>query len=137
MKRLCVVTFSVLLTFLWLVPAALAADPTPIGNGRVLVSTSGGLTMAPGDQADLVFVTQGKATIAGDVNTLVVINGSAELDGRPRPTPSLPSAARSHSARARSSAATSGRSTRPSPRPAARRSRVPFATLASISLRSA
>ncbi len=81
MKRLCVVTFSVLLTFLWLVPAALAADPTPIGNGRVLVSTSGGLTMAPGDQADLVFVTQGKATIAGDVNTLVVINGSAELTG--------------------------------------------------------
>ena len=81
MKRLYVITLSVLLMFLWLVPAALAADPTPVNTGRVLVSTQGDLTMPAGDQADLVFVTQGKATIAGDVNTLVVIQGSADLTG--------------------------------------------------------
>jgi hypothetical protein len=82
MKRLYLVTLSVLLAFLWLTPAALGADPNPITNtGRVLVSTGGAFTMPPGDKADLVLVTNGTATIAGTVDTLVVIDSSATLTG--------------------------------------------------------
>jgi hypothetical protein len=83
MKRLYVATLSMLLAFLWIVPAALAADPTPTtpSTGRVLISTGGAFTMPAGDQADFVFVTKGSATIGGVVKTLLVIDSTAVLDG--------------------------------------------------------
>ncbi len=83
MKRLYVVTLSVLLAFLWLVPAVVAADPTPTtpSTGRVLISTGGAFTMPAGDQADFVLVTQGSATINGTVKTLAVIDSTAVLTG--------------------------------------------------------
>jgi len=83
MKRLYVVTLSVLLAFLWLVPAVVAADPTPTtaSTGRVLISTGGAFTMPAGDQADFVLVTQGTATINGTVKTLAVIDSTAVLTG--------------------------------------------------------
>lgn len=64
-----------------LVPAvALAADSLP-HSGRVLISTSGDLTIPAGDQADAVIVINGTATIAGTVNVLVVVEGTAVTQG--------------------------------------------------------
>ena len=50
-------------------------------TGRIVVSTQGDATIPAGDHADVVFVTGGVATIAGEVNTLVVIDGSAVVSG--------------------------------------------------------
>jgi hypothetical protein len=61
-------------------PAALAAEPMT-HSGRVLVSTEGDVTIPAGEQADVVVVIRGTATIEGDVNTLVVVEGTAKIVG--------------------------------------------------------
>ena len=61
-------------------PLALAADDMA-HTGRILISTQGDVTLPAGEQADLVFVTQGTAHVAGTANTVVVIDGSADLTG--------------------------------------------------------
>jgi hypothetical protein len=63
-----------------LVPLVVAAEEAP-HSGRILVSTQGDITLPVGEQADLVLVTNGTAHIAGDANTVVVIDGVAELTG--------------------------------------------------------
>jgi hypothetical protein len=80
MKRFFGAAGAILIAFTLFVPAVLAADPLP-QTGRVLVSTEGDVTLPAGEQADLVVVVNGSATIEGDVNTLVVIDGSASLLG--------------------------------------------------------
>jgi hypothetical protein len=61
-------------------PLALAADDMA-QTGRVLISTQGDVTLPPGEQADLILVTKGTAHVAGTANTVVVIDGSADLTG--------------------------------------------------------
>ena len=68
------------IVMLFLVPVALAADTLP-HSGRVLISTQGDITIPAGEQADFLMVVDGTATIAGEVNTIVVVNGSANLNG--------------------------------------------------------
>jgi hypothetical protein len=63
-----------------LTPLALAAEELP-HSGRVLISTLGDITLPAGEQADLVLVTNGTAHIAGDANTVVVIDGAVDLTG--------------------------------------------------------
>ena len=63
-----------------LVPLAVAAEESP-HSGRILISTQGDITLPAGEQADLVLVTNGTAHIAGDANTVVVIDGVADLTG--------------------------------------------------------
>ncbi len=63
-----------------LAPAALAADPIT-HSGRVLISTEGDVVVPAGEQADVVIVVNGTARIAGAVNTLVVVDGAASLEG--------------------------------------------------------
>jgi hypothetical protein len=63
-----------------LAPLAFAAEEMP-HSGRVLISTGGDITLPAGEQADLVLVTNGTAHLAGDANTVVVIDGRAELTG--------------------------------------------------------
>lgn len=63
-----------------LAPLAIAAEEMP-HSGRILISTQGDITLPAGEQADLVMVTSGTAHIAGDVNTVVVIDGVADLTG--------------------------------------------------------
>ena len=58
----------------------LAAEEWP-HSGRVLISTQGDITLPAGEQADLVLVTNGTAHVAGDANTVVVIDGVADLTG--------------------------------------------------------
>lgn len=64
----------------FLVPAALAAGPVA-HTGRVLISTGGNVSVPVGEQADVVVVVDGSATINGSVNTLVVVRGTANLEG--------------------------------------------------------
>ena len=63
-----------------LTPLALAAEELP-HSGRILISTQGDITLPAGEQADLVLVTNGTAHIAGDANTVVVIDGAVDLTG--------------------------------------------------------
>jgi hypothetical protein len=63
-----------------LAPLAVAAEDMP-HSGRILISTGGDLTLPAGEQADLVLVTNGTAHIAGTANTVVVVDGSADVTG--------------------------------------------------------
>jgi uncharacterized protein with beta-barrel porin domain len=88
MRRLVAIA-AVAAVFLFLLPAALAAEPTDPAlahTGRVLISTGGDITLPAGDQADAVIVVDGTATIEGTVNTVVVVDGSAILTGARTPS---------------------------------------------------
>ncbi len=61
-------------------PAALAAEPTS-SNRSVLASISHDVTIPAGDHVDLLFVVRGHADIAGSVDSIVVIDGTATLTG--------------------------------------------------------
>ncbi|HEX5823452.1 MAG TPA: hypothetical protein VFY18_03240 [Candidatus Limnocylindrales bacterium] len=80
MKRLASIAGAILIGFLLFVPAVLAADPFP-HTGRVIMSTQGDVTVPAGEHADVVFVVNGTATIQGEVNTIVAIDGAANLLG--------------------------------------------------------
>jgi hypothetical protein len=81
MKRLFAVAVSLLLAFLILSPVVFAADPSLPHNGRVLFSSGGDVSVPAGEHADAVIVVKGTATIAGEVNTIVVVDGAANLTG--------------------------------------------------------
>jgi len=59
---------------------ALAAEPLP-HTGRVLISTQGDVVVPAGDHADAIVVVGGNAEIRGEVNTIVVVDGTATLAG--------------------------------------------------------
>jgi hypothetical protein len=80
MKRILAIAGAMLIVLLFLVPAALAAEPMP-QTGRVVISTQGDITIPAGEQADVVLVINGTATIAGEVNTVVAVDGAANLTG--------------------------------------------------------
>ena len=81
MRRLPLILGAMVIALLLSVPAVLAADPAMAHDGRVLVSTGGDVTLPAGEHADAVVVVNGHATIGGDVNTVLVIDGSAEFSG--------------------------------------------------------
>jgi hypothetical protein len=66
---------------LGLAGTALAADEELMHTGRVLIATGGDVQVASGEQADAVIVIGGDARIAGTVNTLVVVDGTATVSG--------------------------------------------------------
>jgi len=80
MKRILGIAGAMLIAMLFLAPSALAADPSR-QTDRVLISTQGDVTIPAGDRADVVFVVNGTATVAGEVNTIVAIDGAANLTG--------------------------------------------------------
>jgi hypothetical protein len=63
-----------------LAPLTLAAEELP-HSGRILISTQGDITLPADEQADLILVTNGTAHVAGNANTVVVIDGVADLTG--------------------------------------------------------
>lgn len=80
MRRMVALVGALLLLLVVAAPA-LAADPTLPQTGRVLISIEGDLTVPAGDQADAVIVIEGNASIAGTVNAVTVVNGTATLTG--------------------------------------------------------
>ena len=66
---------------LGLAGTAIAADEELVHTGRVLIVTGGDVEVAAGEQADAVIVVGGDARIAGTVNTLVLVDGTATVSG--------------------------------------------------------
>jgi hypothetical protein len=80
MRRLLGLAGAVVLGLGLLAPVALAA--APLGHtDRVLLSTEGVLVVPAGDHADVVVVLKGNADVRGEVNTLVIVEGTATLTG--------------------------------------------------------
>jgi hypothetical protein len=80
MRRLLALLGALVLVLV-LVPAAAVATDTLPHTGRVLISTSGDITIPAGDQADAVIVVNGTATVAGTVGFLMVVDGRAVIQG--------------------------------------------------------
>ena len=81
MKRLAGLFGAILLIGAFAAPVAMAADETLPHTGRVLMAFGGDVAVPADEQADVVFVANGDADIAGTVNTLTVIDGNATLHG--------------------------------------------------------
>ena len=79
MKRLAGLFGAILLVAAFGAPVVLAADEELPTTGRVLMAFGGDISVPAGEQADVVFVANGDADIAGTVNTLTVIDGNATL----------------------------------------------------------
>lgn len=81
MKRMAGLFGAILVVAAFAAPVALAADEELPATGRVLMAFNGDISVPAGEQADVVFVANGDADIAGTVNTVTVINGTATLHG--------------------------------------------------------
>jgi len=81
MKRLAGLFGAILVVAAFAAPVALAANEALPHTGRVLMAFGGDIALPVGEQADVVFVVNGDADIAGTVNTLTVIDGNATLHG--------------------------------------------------------
>ena len=81
MKRLAGLFGAILIVALIGAPVVLAADEALPHTGRVLMAFGGDVAVPVGEQADVVFVANGDADIAGTVSTLTVIDGNATLHG--------------------------------------------------------
>jgi len=79
MRRIVGIAGAMLIVLFTMVPAVLAAEMP--NDGWVLWSTGGDVSVAAGEHADAVIVIDGTATIAGEVNSLIVVSGRAELTG--------------------------------------------------------
>jgi hypothetical protein len=79
MRRIVGIAGAMLIVLFTMVPAVLAAEMPR--DGWVLWSTGGDVSVAASEHADAVIVIDGTATIAGEVNALVVVSGRAELTG--------------------------------------------------------
>jgi hypothetical protein len=80
MRRVLAFLGALAVALLLVVPGVRAADPLA-HSGRVLIDVQGDVAIPAGDQADVVVVVGGRAEIRGVVNTLVVVDGSADLQG--------------------------------------------------------
>ena len=81
MKHLAGLFGAILLVGAFAAPVAMAADEALPHTGRVLMAFGGDVAVPADEQADVVFVANGDADIAGTVNTLTVIEGNATLHG--------------------------------------------------------
>jgi hypothetical protein len=80
MNRILGIVTAMLLVLFLLVPAAAAADPS-YEDGRVVMSVRGDITFPSGESADGLVIVDGSATIAGDVGSVLVVNGTATFVG--------------------------------------------------------
>lgn len=80
MRRIFMLLALVALT-LGLTGAVAAAEEALPHTGRVMIVAGGDVEVAADEQADAVIVLNGKARIAGTVNTLVVVDGTATVSG--------------------------------------------------------
>ena len=81
MKRLAALIASLVFIAAIAAPVALAADEALPHSGRVLMAFGGDIALPADEQADVVLVVNGDADIAGTVNTLTVIDGTATVHG--------------------------------------------------------
>jgi len=75
------VLLAVLVLAVGMTGSALAVDEELPHSGRVLFVAGGDITVAADEQADAVIVINGDAYVAGTVNSLVVVDGTATVAG--------------------------------------------------------
>jgi hypothetical protein len=80
MTRVLSIAGALLVALVLLAPAVLAADGDT-DRGRVLISVSGDVDIPAGDQADVVVIVDGTATIAGTVRSIVAVDATLEMTG--------------------------------------------------------
>jgi hypothetical protein len=80
-RRLIGAAAAAAIALLVLAPGALGADPIRPTTERVIFAFGGDFTVPAGERAQAVTVLGGTARITGTVETLVVMNGSVDLDG--------------------------------------------------------
>jgi hypothetical protein len=80
MKKLFMLV-AVLALALGMTSVAIAADEELPHSGRVLFAVGGDIEVDADEQADAVIVINGDARIAGTVNSLVVVDGTATVTG--------------------------------------------------------
>lgn len=73
------VLFPAVVLMLGMAGAAFAADEELSHSGRVLLVTGGDVEVTADEQADAVIVLSGDVRVAGTVNTLVVVDGTATI----------------------------------------------------------
>lgn len=78
MRRLAAVLAALFVLFTF-VPAVLAAEPQSY-TGKVLMAFNGDVSVPAGERVDAVVVVHGTATIDGEVTSVVVVDGSAVLN---------------------------------------------------------
>jgi len=81
MRRVFVFLTALALALGLAAPSVIAAQPTFDHTGTLLVAFNGDVTVPTGEVADGVLVTGGTATVRGTVETVVVLNGNAILEG--------------------------------------------------------
>ena len=80
MRRIAGLLGACLIVLAVAVPAVLAAEPTLPHTGRVLMGFGGDVDLSSGEQADVLLVGQGDASVVdGTVNTVVVLDGHLVL----------------------------------------------------------
>lgn len=80
MKKL-ILLLSVAALVLGIAGTALAADEELPHTGRILIAVGGDIDVPAGEQADAVIVVNGEARVAGTVNSLLVVDGTATITG--------------------------------------------------------
>ncbi len=80
MNRLLLIAAGVAMLLGLTAPAVLAADPLP-RTESVLMSVNHAIDVPAGDNIDTLVVVGGDARISGDVRTIVVVRGTATLTG--------------------------------------------------------
>lgn len=78
MKRIVGILGALVLGLFLLAPAVTAADPAA-DRQSVLIAINHDVTVPPGEHVDTLLVVNGTATVAGDVTTVVAIQGTAAL----------------------------------------------------------
>jgi hypothetical protein len=79
MKRLAATLGALLVVAALAAPVVLAADTDLSHTGRVVMAFGGDLTVPAGEQADVAIVGDGDIVVSGQVNTVVVLDGTATL----------------------------------------------------------
>jgi len=80
MRRLFWIAATATILLLTLAPAALAADPVLVTGRGAVVSVNGTVDVPSGQTLDAAIVVDGTGTIAGTVDTVVVVRGTVTLD---------------------------------------------------------
>ncbi len=81
MRRLLTPLIALVLLLTVAAPTVLAAEPVTIDSGRVVISLDGPVTVPADQSLDALVVANGIATIAGDVDHVLLVDGTATATG--------------------------------------------------------